>query len=271
MDPSRVYASCHDNQTMFNISNSEIYNNHSNLGHYYTSFNHNMSNSYFSSNLTMTPTTAATTTTTSSSVLAKRKQAHVQNTLKTQSKLKNRLARFVPLQYDVVFMPSLSELDFDPSKNSYGMEMRINMSVKIYCYNNTNILHLSTREFSTIELGFEAISDSAGLSVKKWSHNSATNILEIETTQDFKPTNLYKLNLFVFYKNYGVSSVLDAEKLDRQFYYLSFNEKFENPFPVVVESTNKFTTFTGPSVFNISLIKPKSNHALIFNMDIQRV
>ena len=50
-----------------------------------------------------------------------------------------------------------------------------------------------------------------------------------------------------------------------------FNEKFDYPFPIMVDSVSQSiqaAKFSSESVFNITLAKLKSPHTLIFNMDI---
>ena len=39
--------------------------------------------------------------------------------------------------------------------------------------------------------------------VKKWNHDSTTNILEIQLNKKCIQSHEYKLNIFVSYKNYG--------------------------------------------------------------------
>ena len=39
--------------------------------------------------------------------------------------------------------------------------------------------------------------------VKKWNHDSTTNILEIQLNKKCIRSHEYKLNIFVSYKNYG--------------------------------------------------------------------
>ncbi len=49
-----------------------------------------------------------------------------------------------------------------------------------------------------------------------------------------------------------------------------FNDKFDYPFPIMVDSipqTNQAVTFSSESIFNITLAKLKSPHIMIFNMD----
>jgi len=172
---------------------------------------------------------------------------------------------------------NLTDINNINSQNSYISQMKQKkkkekfknkLKIRIYCFNTTNVIQLSTREFSNIELNFE---DSL-LSVKKWSYDSASNILEIETIKNFTHNHLYTLNVLITFKNYGFNSVLASNiKQQQQFYFLSFNEKFENPFPVIVENNNQFQTFSGPSVFNISIAKVKSNQILISNMDISNM
>ena len=146
-----------------------------------------------------------------------KKKAKFRNKLKTQNKLKHRQAKFAPLQYDVLFMPTaVDELYDSEVKFNLGMEMRINLNVKIYCYNSTNILQLTTREFSNIEINFEKIAEEESVSVKKWSYDSSSDILEIESTKNFTPNSLYKLNVLILYKNYGLNSVITSNEKQSQ-------------------------------------------------------
>ena len=41
------------------------------------------------------------------------------------------------------------------------------------------------------------------MEVKKWNHDSSTNVLEIHLSQKCTQGQAYKMNLFVSYKNYG--------------------------------------------------------------------
>jgi hypothetical protein len=43
----------------------------------------------------------------------------------------------------------------------------------------------------------------ANFEVKKWNHDSTTNILEIQLNKKCVQSHEYKLNIFVSYKNYG--------------------------------------------------------------------
>jgi len=268
MDRHRTFINYNDNQTMFNISNKMhggFNNNFTTSFDLISSARNNITNNF--NNLTDINNINSQNSYISQ-MKQKKKKEKFKNKLKIQNKLKYRQAKFMPLQYDVIFVPTLLDFaDFD-SKFSNGIEMKINLNIRIYCFNTTNVIQLSTREFSNIELNFE---DSL-LSVKKWSYDSASNILEIETIKNFTHNHLYTLNVLITFKNYGFNSVLASNiKQQQQFYFLSFNEKFENPFPVIVENNNQFQTFSGPSVFNISIAKVKSNQILISNMDISNM
>lgn len=53
------------------------------------------------------------------------------------------------------------------------------------------------------------------LEVKKWNHDSTTNILEIQTNQNCKQGQIYQLNIFIAYRNYGTviaKNSLDSKK-----------------------------------------------------------
>ncbi len=158
-----------------------------------------------------TDTTLTTAASNSTSNL--KKKAKFRNKLKIQNKLKHRSPKFAPLQYDILFMPTVQDELYDLDiKFNIVMEMRINMNIKIYCYNSTNIIQLSTPEFSNIELSFEKIADEDSLSVKKWSYDSSSDILEIEASKNFTSNSLYKLNIFILYKNYGSNSLTTNQK-----------------------------------------------------------
>ena len=142
-----------------------------------------------------------------------KKKVKFRNKLKLQNKLKHRTAKFAPLQYDILFMPTVQdevyELDI---KFNMGIEMRVSLNIRIYCYNSTSIIQLATREFSNIELSFEKIGDEESLSVKKWTYDSSSDILEIEASKNFTANCLYKLNVLILYKNYGSNSITMNEK-----------------------------------------------------------
>lgn len=72
------------------------------------------------------------------------------------------------------------------------------------------------------------------------------------------------------FKNY-VSLGAEYSKAQQQFQYLSFYDDFEHPFPVIIENEDEIKRFLGPSIFNITLIKPKYSQILISNMEISNV
>ena len=50
-----------------------------------------------------------------------------------------------------------------------------------------------------------------------------------------------------------------------------FNNKFDYPFPVMIDytpSSNQAPVISGQSIFNVTLAKLKSSQIMIFNMDI---
>ena len=107
------------------------------------------------------------------------------------------------------------------------------------------------------------------MEIKKWNHDSTTNLLEIEINKNCTLGKEFKMNIFISYKNYG-SYLYDKSLKNVQSYYLTtFNSKLDYPFPIMVENFNQQTPiFAGPSVFNITLAKLKSAQTMIFNMDI---
>jgi len=55
------------------------------------------------------------------------------------------------------------------------------------------------------------------------------------------------------------------------FTFLSFSAHYENPFPALIDKQSDQDYFPGPSIFNLTIVKPDnaSRHfQLIFNMDI---
>lgn len=54
--------------------------------------------------------------------------------------------------------------------------------------------------------------EDSDLEIKKWNHDSSTNILEIETNQNCKQSKVYQLNIFVVYKNYGAFNEKYSQK-----------------------------------------------------------
>lgn len=71
--------------------------------------------------------------------------------LRAYQKYKNMVTRFIPLSYNVHLMPS--KLNVDVTKPSInGMEMKIKMDVQLFCNQSTNLLYISTKEFSNIDL-----------------------------------------------------------------------------------------------------------------------
>lgn len=86
----------------------------------------------------------------------KKKTLFKKKLIKTQINLKKKSAKIVPLQYDVTLMPTFPETN--ETKTNIGIEMRISLSIKLYCYNSTNIiLLLNTREIFEHELRYEFV------------------------------------------------------------------------------------------------------------------
>ena len=98
--------------------------------------------------------------------LIREKMNKVLGNQKTQ---RNRISKFIALQYDILLLPNLSGggeenkptyidnfigsgSSSSSAKKSYGMEMKINIDVKLVCNYSTEFLYFSTREFSNIEL-----------------------------------------------------------------------------------------------------------------------
>ena len=93
--------------------------------------------------------------------------------LGNQKSLRNKISKFIALQYDVLLLPNVlmgaieddkrsfiddiigsssSSSSSTSSKKNFGMEMKINIDVKLVCNYSTEFLYFSTREFSNIEL-----------------------------------------------------------------------------------------------------------------------
>lgn len=185
------------------------------------------------------------------------------NHLKRQKK-QVQLVR--PLEYQVTLYPKYPGMKkkFDATHN---LEMKISMKIRFECMNKTNLIQLATREFSTIDISF---SGHNKMTVKKWSYDSITNLLTIETAKLFSIRQTYDLSIFIHYKNYG--NVYNQKRLRQidSFYFLSFNNGNQGPFPAMVETfENGYISFPGPSVFNVTIAKPaKIQSRLIFNMGI---
>lgn len=99
-------------------------------------------------------TTSQTTTNSEKrySMLLKNK---IKTKLKNQQKLKSKITKLIALQYDVLLLPSPDQnliTDLSSGFNNFGMDMKINLDVKLYCNYSTSLMYFSTREFSNIEL-----------------------------------------------------------------------------------------------------------------------
>lgn len=176
-----------------------------------------------------------------------------------------------PVQYDIVLYPKFSEkrMKKDSARATTGMEMKIHMVVSFICPSQDNatnsLIQLSSRQFSTIELSFG--NSNNNIKVKKWSYDSASRLLSIRPSADFKPGQTYQLEIVIEYKNYGgllsdkrgenAAGVDDKEDYGKSFRFLSFSSEYESPFPVFVDSDldNEYTSYSGPSVFNITMAK----------------
>jgi hypothetical protein len=62
--------------------------------------------------------------------------------------------------------------------------------------------------------GESSSSTPIDVEIKKWNHDSSTNILEIQLNKKCTQNREYKLNLFISYKNYG--SFLYDKSLNQQ-------------------------------------------------------
>ena len=80
---------------------------------------------------------------------------------KIKDKLKMSKRRSIlirPVQYDVIFYPKYvdknKKIDLLDENVRVNLEMKISMNIRFVCSNVTNILQLSTREFSSIEIRY---------------------------------------------------------------------------------------------------------------------
>lgn len=176
-----------------------------------------------------------------------------------------------PIQYDLVLYPKFSKTTIKKdSVRATGMEMKIHMVVSFISpsqANTTSLIQLSSRQFSTIELSFGNNSNNNNIKVKKWSYDSASRLLSIRSSADFKPGQTYQLEMVIEYKNYGgllsdkraenAADVDSKEEDGKSFRFLSFSSEYDSPFPVFVDSDldNEYTSYSGPSVFNITMVK----------------
>ena len=97
-----------------------------------------------------------------------------------------------------------------------------------------------------------------------------TNLLTIESAKSFSLKKTYEINISIHYKNYGNVYNSKRQRQFDSFYFLSFNNGNQGPFPAMVETfENGYLSFPGPSVFKVTLAKPpKIKSKLIFNMGI---
>lgn len=73
--------------------------------------------------------------------------------LKAYNKYKNMMSHFIPLSYNIVLSPSkLSTESIKTATNRHSMEMKIDQEVQLFCNHSSNLVHISTKEFSNIEL-----------------------------------------------------------------------------------------------------------------------
>ena len=163
-----IYKQLDSNKTLLKLNN-KFNNNNKNL-----SQNLNIKNktSNLATHLNKTLSSKPTSIDMSSvddvmSHLIREKMNKVLGNQKTQ---RNRISKFIALQYDILLLPNLSEggeennrpiyidnfigsgSSSSSTKKSYGMEMKINIDVKLVCNYSTEFLYFSTREFSNIEL-----------------------------------------------------------------------------------------------------------------------
>ncbi|CAF0715734.1 unnamed protein product [Brachionus calyciflorus] len=194
-------------------------------------------------------------------------------------KIKNKISKLIPLSYDITLRPriNINEFSFDLKSKSPNLllEMKMSLIIKLLCNHSTNLILINTREFSNIDLSLEKTDE---LEIKKWNHDSSTNILEIELNRNCFPQSIINLNMFIAYKNYG--SFISNKNLEnsRIYFMTNFYPKFDYAFPIIVESYvqsndeyhKNYIVFTGSSSFNLTLEKPVSSPQLIFNTDIEK-
>jgi hypothetical protein len=169
----------------------------------------NKTNKYLSSfdkNIVTSSTFNSTTNKKTSIINIKNK---IRNKARIQNKFKNKISKFIALQYDILLMPNsinkniltlFTSTSATPTKMTETIDMKINLNVKLYCNFSTNLIFFKTREFSNIDISFEKTSD---IDLKKWNFDTSTKILEIETSRNCSLFNLYHLNIFINYKNFG--------------------------------------------------------------------
>ncbi len=199
--------------------------------------------------------------------------------LKLMNNFKNRISKFIPLKYDIELRPTKTAA---PQREE---DIRIIESIKLFCNSSTNIILLNTKEFQTIELSLKKLNKSLlkENEIKKWNYELSSNILEIETKNMCTVGESYLLNINIQYKTYGTKFSYDkTPKNVKNYYLLSFdrysNRKLDQPFPIMIESfdintqTGKYeTVLAGPSVFNLTLVKPKTSfRTMIFNSDLHK-
>jgi hypothetical protein len=178
--------------------------------------NSNITNSiFFNQSSTSTISYSFTTNKKMSIINIKNK---IRSKIRIQNKFKNKTITFLALQYDILLMPNSNSKNIlkvdnntpnSPlSSNNLNFDIKINLVVKLYCNSSTNLIYFKTREFSNIDLSFDKINH---MQIKKWNYDTISNVLQIETTKNCSLANLYKLNIFLIYKNYG--KIDDKKKL----------------------------------------------------------
>ena len=167
-----IYKQLENNQSILKLNNSK-----------HNKLNNNFSQNLSLKNKTKTPnllshlnTTLSKPTTlvdmsSADDVMSHLIREKMNKVLGNQKSLRNRITKFIALQYDILLLPNLSgdvednrptyienlisssfSSSSSTSKKSYGMEMKINIDVKLVCNYSTEFLYFSTREFSNIEL-----------------------------------------------------------------------------------------------------------------------
>ncbi len=172
--------------------------------------------SFNGSNITYAPYMNFSSSTISYSFTTNKKMAiiniknKIRSKIRIQNKFKNKIIKFMALQYDILLMPNpinknvLSLHSNTPSSipvnNDINFDMKINLIVRLYCNSSTNFINFKTREFSNIDISFDKINN---MQVKKWNYDTSSSLLQIETTKNCSLSKQYKLNIFLIYKNYG--------------------------------------------------------------------
>ena len=148
------------------------------------------------------------------------RQININTRLNDHYNMRNKISHFIAFQYDILMVPAFAsgsnqgvgtESSSRELLNSFGFDVKFNLDIKLYCNYSTDTIRLVTREFTNIVLGMEKI-DVTDMSIKTWSYDSTTNILEIKTSAKCLPTLKYKLKVTIFYKNYASYSYDKSSK-----------------------------------------------------------